>query len=212
MPYQFEKKGTVKSMAAEQLAAADAANSYVIELDHGTLEDGTPYWAYIAVKPSKYEEFKRITAAHQPIVLADYGNILKYGFDQQVPDAVKEEMKREYAWDDNYLTTLANDVKKEQGVFIKKQEEMRITDIVAMLKQNPPNGSAPLPTNGSARPKVAANTVATKKTASDTNTVATKNAKAIKQTVVKKAVGQTTVNPKRSQLKPKSLWALILTK
>ncbi len=139
MSCKFEKDGTLKEMTTEELAAADAHSS-VIEFDHGTLEDGTPYWAYIAVTPSKYKEFKRITAEHQPILLTDYGNILKYGFDKQVPDSVKEEMNREYGCNDNFLTSLANDLKKEQRVFLKKQEETRITDIVTMLKQKSSGG------------------------------------------------------------------------
>lgn len=139
MPYQFEINGTLKAMTAEELAAADA-DSTVIERDHGVLEDGTPYWAYIAVKPSKYKDFKRLTSQHAPINLSDYGNILKYGFDKQVPDYVKEEMKREHGCDEDFRTTLANDVNNAQGTFLKKQEEMRITDIVAMLKKQKPSG------------------------------------------------------------------------
>jgi len=137
--YHFENNGTLKPMTAEELAAADA-ESAVIELDQGTLRDGTPYWVYIAVKPSKYGDFKRVTAAHEPIRLADYGDILKYGFDKHVPNAVIEEMKREYGCDDNFATVLANDIKSKQDSFLKTQEEKRITDIVTMLKKQEPNG------------------------------------------------------------------------
>ncbi len=139
MTYQFDKSGKLKVMTEEELLAADAHSS-VIELDRGALEDGTLYWAYIAVKPSKHKEFKCITAEHKPIILTDYGSILKYGFDKQVPDSIKEEMQRDYDCDDNFLTTLANDIKKEQGTFLKQQEDMRIGDIVAMLKRKSLNG------------------------------------------------------------------------
>ena len=135
MAYQFGKDGTLKDLTAEELAAADADSS-VIELNHGTLNDGTPYWAYIAVKPSRYKDFKRLTADHQPIRLTEYGNILKFGFDDLVPTSVREEMKQKHGCEDAFLTTLAADVKAAQATFLKQQEDMRIADIVSMLKNN----------------------------------------------------------------------------
>ena len=71
MSYQFAKDGTLNDMTDEELAAADADSS-VIELSQGTLGDGTPYWAYSEVKPSKYKKFKLLTAAdaaHSPLRL-----------------------------------------------------------------------------------------------------------------------------------------------
>ena len=135
MAYQFAKNGTLKDLTAEELAAADADSS-VIELNQGILNDGTPYWAYIAVTPSRYKDFKRLTADHQPILLTEYGNILKFGFDDRVPTSVREEMKHNHGWDDTFLTTLAADVKAAQATFLKQQEDMRIADIVSMLKNN----------------------------------------------------------------------------
>jgi len=140
MAYKFAKDGTLKDMTAEELAAADADSS-VIELNQGILNDGTPYWAYIAVKPSRYKEFKRLIAEQQPILLTEDGNILKFGFDEIVPTSVREEMKQEHGWDDKCLTTLTAEVKAAQGTFLKQQEDMRIADIVSMLKKKNLAGS-----------------------------------------------------------------------
>jgi hypothetical protein len=141
MPYQFEKSGMLKKLTAEELAAADG-DSAVIVLSSGMLENGTPYWVYIAVKPSRYEEFLKVTAARQPLCIDDYGVVLKYGLDKEVPAAIKEEMKREHGCDDNYLATLTQDIKKAQSEFLKEQEEQKLGDIVAMLKKEKPDESA----------------------------------------------------------------------
>ena len=39
--------------------------------------------------------------AHQRTVFADYGTILRYGYEEQVPETVKQEMQEGYGWDDN---------------------------------------------------------------------------------------------------------------
>jgi len=44
-------------------------------------------------------------------------------------------MKREYNCNENFLAVLATDIKAAQGLFLKQQEDMRISDIVAMLKK-----------------------------------------------------------------------------
>jgi len=135
MSYQFEKSGKLKKYTAEELAEADKTSS-MLALDQGMLEDGkTPYWAYIAVKPSKFEEFIKITAARQKMNLADYGEILEYGFDAQVPESVQETMKSKYGFDKDYKTKLVDKVKQAQAEFLKSQENQRLGDIVAMLKK-----------------------------------------------------------------------------
>ncbi len=118
MAYRFEKSGKLKESAAEELTAADA-NSSVIVLDDGVLDDGTPYWLYIAVKPSKYREFMRLIRERQPMLFKDYGVIVRYGFEKEAPPAVKEEMKRLHGCDDHFMTIVAKEVKEAQTVFLK---------------------------------------------------------------------------------------------
>jgi len=121
-------------MTPEELAAADK-DSAVIVCDYGTSADGRPYWVYLAVKPSMYKQFLKETAAHRPISFEEYGEILKYGYDQEVPLAVKEEMKLKYNFDDQYMAKLTQKVIQAQIVFFKNKETQRIGDIVAMLKK-----------------------------------------------------------------------------
>jgi hypothetical protein len=139
MAYQFEPSGKIKVPTAEELAASDADSS-VIVLSCGAIEDGTPYWAYISVKPSKYQEFMRESDLHKPINFDDYGVILKCGLEEDVPDSIKEEMKREHGVDENYLARLRDDVLKAQATFLTAKESKRIGDIVAMLKKKQPKG------------------------------------------------------------------------
>jgi hypothetical protein len=132
--YQFDKDGRLKAPTREELAQADSSSAVVV-LDQGVLEDGSPYWAYVAVKPSKYSEFMQLAARRTPIRLGDYGAILKYGFDPDVPSQVREEMKRERGFDDDYLPRLAQEVIQAQKEFLTGQEAKRISDIVAMMKK-----------------------------------------------------------------------------
>jgi len=77
----------IKPPLRGELEAADAAGEALIVLDRGQLEDGTPYWAYVAVKPSKHREFMQLGKTRQPRRISDYGAILKYGLERGVPDA-----------------------------------------------------------------------------------------------------------------------------
>jgi hypothetical protein len=134
MTYSLEPSGKLKLLTPEELAAADI-DSTIIVLNTGVLEDGTPYWAYVAVKPSRYSEFMRLTASRQPISLKEYGEILKCGLDKTVPEAARQEMARDYGCDDNYLSLLAEDVRKAQLAYLTDQVSHNIGDIVAKLKK-----------------------------------------------------------------------------
>ena len=134
MAYQFEKDGKLSPPSPEALVAADE-DSYLLVLDKGDVADGTPYWAYVAIKPSKYKEYIRLTEAHQPLRLSDYGTILKYGFEPEVHGDIYEGMQREHGFDEQFLPKLIDDIKKTQNEFLKAQENQRIGNIVAMLKK-----------------------------------------------------------------------------
>jgi len=135
MAFQFDPSGVIKPPTAEELQAADANGEVVVVLDRGTLEDNSPYWAYVAVKPSKYTEFMQLGKTRQPKRIADYGDILRYGFDDDVPDSVRQEMKAEHGYDEAFEDKLGETIKAERMNFLKQKETQRIGDIVAMLKQ-----------------------------------------------------------------------------
>ena len=138
MTYHFEKSGALKPYTAEELAAADHTSS-VLVLDQGTLDNGVPYWAYLAVRPSKYAEFMEFTAARKPIRLTEYGVILEYGLDAEVPADVQQAMKQKHGFDNDYKAKLIREIKKAQAEFLENQENKRIGDIVAMLKKQSGN-------------------------------------------------------------------------
>ena len=106
----------------------------IIVLDRGEMENGSFYWAYIAIKPSRYKEFMRITGERRPIVLDEFGEILKHGFDEHVPQEAIDAMREEYGFDDQYVEKLGGRMVQVQSAFMKSRETQRLTDIVAMMK------------------------------------------------------------------------------
>jgi hypothetical protein len=62
----------------------------------GRAQDGTVYYAFVAVKPSLYKEFHKKSAACMPLRLIDYGEILASGVEAQSPEHVIVEMKQKY--------------------------------------------------------------------------------------------------------------------
>jgi hypothetical protein len=133
MNYHFDKSGKIMPPSAEELAVADAEVDIIV-LDTGTFEDGTPYWAYVGIKPSKYSTFMGMTSQQKLIAFEDYGTILKHGFEKEVPAHIKEEMKNNHNFDEHYIERLRKDIIDTQTVFLKQQEAKRINDIVSMLK------------------------------------------------------------------------------
>lgn len=136
MSYQFEESGKLKEMTAEELAKADNGIPMII-LTTGSLEDNTPYWAYVEVKPSRYKEFMNSSESGKILALDDYGSVIKYGFEEEVPLHVKEEMARLHGCDEDYMKKLAEKIRKAQTEFLKEQENKRISGIVTMLKNKP---------------------------------------------------------------------------
>jgi hypothetical protein len=135
MQYTFEKSGKLKTLTGEELAVLDK-DSAIIVCNRGKLTDGTPYWVYLAVKPSRYEELLRMTAEGRYIVFEEYGRILNYGTGSEIPEDIKEEMRWEYGWDDHYMVHLMMDMEKARSTFLKEQKvqkNKKISDIIAGL-------------------------------------------------------------------------------
>ncbi len=130
----FEASGKVKHSSVEELAQADQETA-ILSYVHGTMEDGRPYYAYVAVKPSKYRDFHAMTAAMRPMVIGDYGTVVAAGFESEPPADVVKEMREVYGFDDQYEERLKSDALKQQEFFFAKLETKRIDDIVAMLQK-----------------------------------------------------------------------------
>jgi len=134
MAYEFDTSGKIKPLTAAELEAADV-DSYILVLIQGLLKSGRPYWAYLAVKPSKYKEFLQANKENKSIRHKDYGKVIKRGFDKNVPLVVQEEMKAKYGFDENYIENLTQKIKSAKTEFLKQQDDKKISDIVAMLKK-----------------------------------------------------------------------------
>jgi len=129
----FDESGKLKPPTAEELAEADR-DTAILCYTTGVLDDGRPYYAYIAVTPSRYSEFMQKTKARYVMVLGEYGTVIAAGFETEAPAEVKQEMRDKYGFDEEYQEKLIQRVRAEQDTFMKAKEDKRIMDIVAMLK------------------------------------------------------------------------------
>lgn len=131
-PLNFDSSGKVKASTEEELAIADET-SVILGYINGTLADGRPYYAYVAITPSKYREFYELTAARTPLTIEDYGFIIMFGYDYAPPPEVVEKMRNDYGFDENYGQKLKQDAEAQQKVFLDKQEASRLKDIVGKM-------------------------------------------------------------------------------
>ncbi len=74
----------------ELLADLDRSNS-VLYLSKGILADGRPYYAYLAIQPSKYLAFRQAEKRGN-LWLEDYGTILAASVGESEPDAETQGM------------------------------------------------------------------------------------------------------------------------
>lgn len=107
---------TVEAPTAEEMAIADE-HFEIIALSTGKMSDNTPYWAYVAVDPSKYEAFATATP---PFDLEDYGTILRAGEGNEPPEDVKSIMEIQMGVDHNI-----NDQIIEMSERLDKEREIR---------------------------------------------------------------------------------------
>lgn len=73
---------------------------FIYVLVRGETIDNKPFWAYVAILPHRYADFK---AAEQSgdYTLNDYGEIIRKGTGIEPPDETKEYMKAEYGFSDD---------------------------------------------------------------------------------------------------------------
>jgi len=134
--FQFQASGKIKLPPDEELTKLDGDNA-ILAYTSGKMQDGRPYYAYIAVRPSLYKKFRQLTAARQTIILRDYGEVLEAGFASSPPPEIVQKMKDQYGCDPDYEDNLVKEALKQQAVFVQKKEDDRINDIVNMLKKRP---------------------------------------------------------------------------
>ena len=135
--YRFETFGTLELPTDQELVLLDKDNA-ILAYSQGIMEDGRAYWAYIAVIPSRYREFRTLTAARTSLQLRDYGEIIDAGYGEDAPESVHETMRREYGFNPAFKQHIIDDITAQQRAFVQAREDQRIDDIVAMLKKREP--------------------------------------------------------------------------
>jgi hypothetical protein len=222
--FNFDKSGKIKPATAEEWKKADEQDA-ILSLSRGTAADGRPYYAFIAVTPSKYAEYYRLSMEHKPFLMSDYGTVIISEYLAEPPEDVLDWMAEDYDYDPDFENKVAEQFQQEGAEFLSKGEENRINDIVLMLKQKKPNGNAqlsfanpPLPAaakaNGSAQPAAANTNGSASANGVKTNGGApangAKNGAAARKVTVKSGApaAKTVEKPKTSapELGSKSLW------
>ena len=132
--FQFEPSGKIKLPSDEELTKLDGDNA-ILAYTSGVMQDGRPYYAYVAVRPSLYKKFRQLTAACQSMILSEYGEVIEAGIAAAPPPEVVQKMKDQYGCDPAYEDNLVKEALKQQAVFVQKKEDDRIGDIVNMLKK-----------------------------------------------------------------------------
>lgn len=135
--FKFDASGKIGQPTAEEWASADQ-ESAIISLSTGLQADGTPYYAYIAVKPSTYAEFYRLSKQNHPLDLEKYGTIIAAGPESEPPENVTSRMIVDYGFDKNFENNLNAEFQKERSQFAVVNEDKRLMDIVAMMKAKKP--------------------------------------------------------------------------
>jgi hypothetical protein len=119
----FDTSGKIVLPATEELEEEDGQTA-ILTYVSGSLDDGTSYYAYIAVKPSKYMEFYSLTAERIPIEnLLDYGVIVSEGFQEEPSPAVLREMRERYGFDDQWEEKLKLRLKQQRSKLCGTQDD-----------------------------------------------------------------------------------------
>lgn len=110
----------------EDLNKADEAVSIMV-LVRGTLATDEPFWAYLAVPPSKYLAFKQAEAAGG-YSMSDYGQVIEIGTGATEPPAeVKARMEKDFNVNHNF----------EEDVRKKAEELKAKEDLLSQYTKKP---------------------------------------------------------------------------
>ena len=92
--------------------AADEGFEITI-LCQGERSEGGPYWAYLALKPSRVKPFVKARDSGA-LRLEDFGSIIEWGEGADVPAEVKERMEREHGMSHQLNDNLIKVLKEQQ--------------------------------------------------------------------------------------------------
>ena len=106
--------------SASDLQKADQEVSIMV-LVRGTLATNDPFWAYLAIPPSKYLSFKQAEAAGG-YAMSDYGQVVEMGTGATEPsDEIKKKTETEYNVNHNFEA----DVRKKAEELQAKEDLLK---------------------------------------------------------------------------------------
>lgn len=76
------------------LFAHDGVN--IVVLSRGTTVSGKPFYAFVRIKPSRYEAFRAAEQSGEPYRIQDYGEILHFGYQETPSEKVLEMVRGTY--------------------------------------------------------------------------------------------------------------------
>lgn len=86
----------------------------VLQLATG-LSDGKPFWAYVAMFPTRYKEYYTKVTEGQPVDLTEYGEVLVKGWGEEPPEEIRRQMVDEYGFDDGFEAAILGVMNQGQG-------------------------------------------------------------------------------------------------
>ena len=98
------------------------------------MPDGGRFYAFVAVRPSRYHEFHRLTTARQQVVLSDFGSVLAAGHVAEPGEDVLADIRRRYGYDEALVEKLNAEIDTQRRAHGEAAEAARILDIVRKLK------------------------------------------------------------------------------
>lgn len=98
-------KNSIPSLSPAELTDADEQIG-IVHLVCGKTGAGEDFYAYISVKPSRYEEFMLIMSAGHEMNLEEFGDILKKGFGADPSPQVMKMMEDKYGIDHQMIQKL----------------------------------------------------------------------------------------------------------
>ena len=120
--FKFDKSGKLRQPTAEEWKKADEEDA-ILSLSRGTAADGRPYYAFIAVTPSKYAEYYRLSMEHKPFILDDYGTVIISEYLAEPPEDVLDWMAEDYDYDPDFQEKVTEQFQKEGAEFLSKGED-----------------------------------------------------------------------------------------
>lgn len=84
----------------------------IVEICSLTTEDGKDFYAYISIKPSKYEEYRRVNENRETVDLNEYGRILYKDWGKGPSADVRRMMEEKYNVNHNFEAEFTQELQK----------------------------------------------------------------------------------------------------